>query len=62
MTLYTWRIPGILYCLPKADKPNCPLRLILSAINTPSYKLVKYLISLLEMLSENMYTTKDRFL
>ena len=57
--------PGILYGLPKVHKPvinNIPsFRPILSAINTPSYKLAKYLVPILSSLTFNEFTVKDTF-
>ena len=47
---------GILYGLPKIHKENIPLRPILASYNTPSYKLAKYLVPLLQPFSENEYT------
>ena len=38
-----------------------PLRPILSALRTPTYKLVKYLVPVLELLTTNKYTVKDSF-
>ena len=41
---------------------NCPLfRPILSAINTPTYKLSKFLVPILKSLTSNEYTVKDSF-
>ena len=49
--------PGILYGLAKVHKPvinNCPsFRPILSAINTPTYKLAKFLVTILTPLTTN---------
>ena len=49
--------------MAKVHKPvitQCPsLRLILSAINTPSYKLAKFLVLLLTPLTSNDFTIKD---
>ena len=57
--------PGILYGMAKVHKPvtnRCPsLRPILSAINTPSYKLAKFLVPLLTPLTSNDSTIKDSF-
>ena len=57
--------PSILYGLPKVHKTvlnNSPKqRPILSAINTPTYKLSKYLVKLLEPFTRNKHTTKDSF-
>ena len=44
---------GILYGLPKVHKEGIPLRPILASYNTPSYKLAKYLVPLLQTFSEN---------
>ena len=57
--------PGILYGLPKVHKAvinNIPkFRPILSAINTPTYKLAKFLVPILSSLTVNEYTVKDSF-
>ena len=58
--------PGILYGLPKVHKPvinNIPkFQPVLSAINTPVYKLAKYLVPILSPLTVNDYTVKDSFI
>ena len=57
--------PGIMYGLCKVHKDivdNCPpFRPILSAINTPTYKLAKFLVPILKSLTSNEYTVKDLF-
>ena len=57
--------PGIMYGLWKVHKDiinNCPrFRLILSASNTPSYKLAKFLVPILKSLTSNKYTVKHSF-
>ena len=57
--------PGILYGLAKIHKAvicNCPpCRPILNAINTPTYKIAKFLVSLLEPVTSNAYTVPDSF-
>ena len=57
--------PGIMYGLCKVRKDiidNCPpFRPILSAINTPTYKLAKFLVSILKSLASNEYMVKDSF-
>ena len=57
--------PSVLYGLSKVHKAlvnNVPkLRPILSAINTPTYKLSQYLNKLLKPFTSNEYTTKDSF-
>ena len=61
-TLYTsGSSPGIMYGIPKTHKPNTPLRPVLSAINTPSYKLAKTFIPTLSPLTTNEYTVSDSF-
>ena len=54
---------GIFYGQAKVHKPvenNCPyFRPILSAIDTPTYDLAKFLILILEPLTENEYTVHD---
>ena len=56
---------GILYSLSKVRKividSILKLRPILSAIGTPAYKLVKFLVSILSPLTGNDYTVKDSF-
>ena len=53
--------PGIMYGLPKVHKPNFPLRPIISAIGTHSYKLAKFLVPLLRPFSTNTFTINDTF-
>ena len=57
--------PGRLYGLCKVHKDSVdgckPFRPILSAINTPTYEISKFLIPLLEPLTKNNYVTKDSF-
>ena len=56
---------GILYSNPKVHKPvvdNMPkFRPILSALNTPEYNLEKFLIPILEPVTQNEFTVKDSF-
>ena len=60
-----WTRPGIMYGLCKVHKDiidNCPpFRPILSAINTPTYKLAKFLVPILKSLDSNEYMVKDSF-
>ena len=57
--------PGIMYgsCkVHKASVGNCtPFRPILSALNTPTYKLAKYLAPILKPLATSEFTVKDSF-
>ena len=53
--------PGILYGLPKVHKLDIPLRPILSSINSHSYNIAKYLVSLLRPFSINQYSINDSF-
>ena len=57
--------PSVLYGLAKVHKPlvdNIPkLRPILSAINTPTYKLSQYMNKLLKPFTTNEYTARDSF-
>ena len=57
--------PGIFYGNPKIHKPvvdNLPkFRPILSAIDTPGYNLAKFLIPILEPLTNNELTIKASF-
>jgi hypothetical protein len=50
-----------MYGLPKVHKPNFPLRSIISAIGTHSYKLAKFLVPLLRPFSTNTFTINDTF-
>ena len=50
--------PGILYCLCKIHKSIVDG---VSAIGTPSYKLTKFFVPLLDPLTYNQYTIKDSF-
>ncbi len=45
--------PGILYGSPKIHKAGCPIRPILSAINTFNYNLAKFFVPLLSSLTTN---------
>ena len=55
----------IMYGVCKVHKDiidNCPpFRPILSAINTHTYKLVKFLVPILKSLTSNEYSVKDSF-
>ena len=55
--------PSIMYGLCKFEKifiDDClPFRPILPAINTPTYKLPKFLVLILKSLTSNEYTVKD---
>ena len=57
--------PGILYGQAKVQKTvinNCPsFRPILDAINTTSYKLAKFFVTVLSPLSINEYTVNNSF-
>lgn len=51
-----------IYGLPKLHKQNIPLRPIVSTINSPVYKLSKYLIQSLKYLTDNStYNIKNSF-
>ncbi|VDP70996.1 unnamed protein product [Echinostoma caproni] len=52
-----------LYGLPKLHKPSVPLRLILSMTNSPHYKMVKWLVKVLEPVHRSMVkqTVKGSF-
>ena len=52
-------VPGILYGLPKVHKINCPIRPILSAIGTFNYNIAKFLVPILNPLTQNEYTVKN---
>ena len=55
-------IPGVMYCSSKVHKESVenflPLRLILSSLNTPTYKLAKYLVPILKPLTTNEFTKR----
>lgn len=53
--------PGIMYGLPKIHKENSPLRPILSANNTTTYRIAKFLVPLLQPFTTNSYTIKNSF-
>ena len=57
--------PGIMNSsckVHKASVENCPpLRPILSALNTTTYKLAKVLVPILKPLTTNEFTVKDSF-
>ena len=48
--------PGILYGLPKVHKANTPVRPIMSAIGTYNRSLAKFLVPLLQPLTQNEFT------
>ena len=56
---------GLLYGLCKVHKPTVdgspPFRPILSAIDTPTYNLAKFLVPYLTPLGKNEYTVADSF-
>ena len=58
---HTGSQPGILYGLPKIHKANVPLRPILSAIETHSYNLAKFLVSFLHPISLSSYVIINLF-
>ena len=50
------------YKVHKASVGNCPpFRPIFSALNTPTYKLAKFLVPILKPLTTNEFTVKDSF-
>ena len=57
--------PGIMYGSYKVHQESVdgcpPLRSILSALQTCKYKLAKYLVPILEQLTNNKYTVRDSF-
>ena len=57
--------PGIMHgsCkVHKASLKNClPFQPILSALNSPTYKLATFFVSILKPLTTNEYTVKDAF-
>ena len=59
--LASGKSPGIMYGLPKIHKQNIPMRPILSANNTVSYDLSKYITPLLSHLTTNDFTIKNSY-
>ena len=57
--------PGVMYGSSKVHKTSVenfpPFGPILSALNTPTYKLVKFLVPILKPLTTNEFTFKDTF-
>ena len=53
--------PGVMYGLPKIHKDNVPFRPILSSIGTAGYKISKFLLPFLTLLTTNEYTVQDSF-
>ena len=57
--------PGVLYGLAKVHKKvinGCPaFRPILSAIETPTYNIAKFLVPILKDLTSNEYSVEDSF-
>src|SRR5215469_12911630 len=53
--------PGVLYGLPKIHKPLLPFRPILSAINTPTYNMAKFLVPIIELCTRNKFSVHDSF-
>jgi len=53
--------PGILYGLAKIHKANVPLRPILAAYKTATYKIAKYLIPLIDPYCTNEYVLKNSY-
>ena len=53
--------PAIMYGLPKVHKENNPLRPILAAYNTASFKLAKFVVPLLAQFTKNEFTLKNSY-
>ena len=53
--------PSQLYGLPKIHKEGTPVRPIISQIDSYTYQLAKFLVSILQPLATNSYTLKDSF-
>ena len=51
--------PGVLYGLPNVHKARCPMRPIVSSIDTYNHKLAKYLVKILKPISSNKFCIKD---
>ena len=50
---------GVMYGLPKVHKDGCPIRPIVSSINTVSYNVAKFLVDILQPVSTNQFTCKN---
>ena len=53
--------PGKLYGLPKVHKSNVPLRPVLSACNTATFKLAKNIVNILEPITYNDFSIKNSY-
>ena len=53
--------PGKMYGLPKIHKNNHPLKPVLAAYNTASYRLAQWLVSILSPFSLNDYTLRNSY-
>ena len=53
--------PATLYGLPKVHKTSQPLRPIMAAYNTATFKLSTFLVPLLSHLTTNTYTVKNSY-
>ena len=53
--------PAILYGLPKVHKVNMPLRPILAAFSTPSYRLAKFVIPVFSPYVNNEFTLRNSY-
>lgn len=53
--------PAILYGLPKIHKNSVPLRPVMAAYKTFSYKLAKYIVPILSPFTSNEYTLKNSY-
>ena len=53
--------PAVMYGLPKIHKASVPLRPIMAAYNTASYKLAKFLVPILSPFTTNGFTVKNSF-
>ena len=53
--------PAIMYGLPKVHKEGIPLRPILAAYNTASFKVAKFLVPILSEFTTNDYTLKNSY-
>ena len=53
--------PSVLYGLPKVHKEGIPLRPIVAAFKTASYKIAKFIIPMFQHITHNQFTLKNSY-
>ena len=58
------RLPGKLYGTVKVDRPNFPLRVVVSTVNTPEYAVAKFFINMIKpyLTQTRMLKSTDHFM